>query len=116
MHSLKREFLDLFRSSGWSQAETARRLGMTRGGVNGIVTRETIPSLATVKLFRLVLMNDRPGIKLPKTNVEAGEVDELPPVSEKWIQPLLDDIRMVKEEKRNEMVRCMRQIVRLFQS
>ncbi|HYE29877.1 MAG TPA: helix-turn-helix domain-containing protein [Methylomirabilota bacterium] len=113
---MKREFLDLFRNSGWSQAEAARRLGMTRGGVNGIVTRETVPSLATVKLFRLVLQNDRPGIKLPKPNAEASELENLPPVSEKWIQPLLDDIRLVKEEKRNEMIRCIRQIVRLFQA
>lgn len=115
MHPLKREFLDLFRASGWSQAEVARRLGMTRGGVNGIVTRETVPSLATVRLFRLVLQNDRPGIKLPKPTEKPGELDNLPPISEKWIQPLLDDIRLVNEAKRNEMVRCIRQIVRLFQ-
>jgi len=57
----KREFIELLKGSGWSQAEAARMLEMTRGGLNGIVTGNTIPSPATLKLFRLLLAERNAG-------------------------------------------------------
>ena len=56
----KAEFIELFRRSGWSQAELARKLEMTRGGVNGYITGPTIPSATALRLFRLTLMGERP--------------------------------------------------------
>jgi len=58
--ALKREFVELFRASGWKMAEVARRLHMTRGGIGGIVTGRTVPSPSTVKLFKLVLATEKP--------------------------------------------------------
>lgn len=55
MDPAKKEFIELFNRSGWSQAEAARHLEMTRGGLNGIVSGDTIPSPATMKLFRYIL-------------------------------------------------------------
>ena len=40
---LKKEFIQLFKLSGWTQAEVARQLELTRGGVNGIITGRTVP-------------------------------------------------------------------------
>lgn len=59
MQALKREFCELARRSGWSQAEIARRLDYTRGGINGIVTGRAVPSRALVQHFRLVLAAER---------------------------------------------------------
>ena len=73
MHPLKKEFLNLFEASGWSQAEVARKLEMTRGGINGIVTGETVPSVATVKLFRLILQGEKPGVRMPPHAVLNGK-------------------------------------------
>jgi len=55
LDALKAEFKRLFEASGWSQAEAARQLDLTRGGVNGIVTGPNSVSEATVRLFRYVL-------------------------------------------------------------
>ena len=56
----KTEFIELFRRTGWTQAELARKLEMTRGGVNGIVTGPTIPSAAALQFLRLTLLAERP--------------------------------------------------------
>jgi len=49
----KQEFIALFELSGWSQAEAARQLHLTRGGVNGIITGKASVSASTVELLRL---------------------------------------------------------------
>lgn len=54
--ALKRRFIELFHASGWSQAETARRMDMTRGGINGIVTGPTVPSPGTVRFLEMLLL------------------------------------------------------------
>ncbi len=54
--ALKRRFIELFQASGWSQAETARRMDMTRGGINGIVTGPTVPSPGTVRFLEMLLL------------------------------------------------------------
>jgi transcriptional regulator with XRE-family HTH domain len=48
----KERFIELFHASGWSQAEVARRINKTRGGINGIVTGNTKPSPSAVKLLK----------------------------------------------------------------
>lgn len=55
MEALKQRFIKLFEASGWTQAEAARRLEMTRGGVNGIITGNTVPSPGAVKLLELLV-------------------------------------------------------------
>lgn len=50
----------LLEASGWSQAEAARQLGMTRGGVNQIVSGRNEPSAQTVRLFKMILAGEKP--------------------------------------------------------
>ena len=77
MHPRKQEFISLLKSSGWSQAEAARRLDLTRGGLNGIVTGPTKPSSTLLKLFRLLLQIDGAGGTKPQENPPASGVSEL---------------------------------------
>src|SRR5437764_11309915 len=98
---LKKEFIQLFKVSGWTQAEVARQLELTRGGVNGIITGPTVPSLATVKLFQLILAS-REGGEKSKT-VAAGEED--------WAEPLLKELRQVEEGRRAELVAVLGEVV-----
>ena len=102
MHPLKKEFIELYRQSGWTQAEAARQLELTRGGVNGIITGPTVPSLATVKLFRLILESPR-----PKSEASGGERH-----SEDWAEPLLEELRKLEEGQRSRLVGAFREIVR----
>jgi len=78
-HPLKKQFIELYEQSGWSQAEVARQLELTRGGVNGIITGPTVPSLATVKLFQLVL----------RSRAGDGRARETAAPHEPWAEPLL---------------------------
>ncbi len=69
MDSAKRDFIQLFNDSGWTQAEAARHLEMTRGGLNGIIKGETVPHPSTLKLFRYIL---------DERKREGGEVLKVP--------------------------------------
>jgi transcriptional regulator with XRE-family HTH domain len=62
MDANKQEFIELFKRSKWGQAELARRLHLTRGGVNGFITGKAAPSDTVMKLFRLVMATEGPGI------------------------------------------------------
>lgn len=86
LHPRKSEFIRLFHKSGWSQAEIARKLDLTRGGVNGIITGSTVPSEATLKHFRLtLLLEGKPEAATDQTLREGSaaqlqaRLDALPP-------------------------------------
>lgn len=53
--TLKKEFIDLFKRSGWSQAEAARQLEVERATINGIVTGPKDPSETLFKLMRILV-------------------------------------------------------------
>jgi transcriptional regulator with XRE-family HTH domain len=65
--ALKRRFMELFNASGWTQAETARRMELTRGGINGIVTGPTTPSPGTVRFLELLMLEA--GLPVPGRTV-----------------------------------------------
>ncbi len=69
MDPLKKEFLDLLRAVGWTQAETARQLCMTSGAVNQIVNPNSPvrPSTTTLRLFKLIVAAQRPEAINPRT-------------------------------------------------
>jgi transcriptional regulator with XRE-family HTH domain len=54
----KARFIELFERSGWSQAEVARQLEMTRGGVNGIITGDANVSISVLRHFEMVLQSN----------------------------------------------------------
>ena len=68
----KAEFVKLFARSGWSQAEAARHLDLTRGGMHGIIRGDTVPSRGLLKLFRLVLVIEKPEIFQPEMAVNGA--------------------------------------------
>jgi hypothetical protein len=103
MHPLKKQFIELYEKSGWSQAEVARQLELTRGGVNGIITGPTIPSLATVKLFQLIL-GSRQG---------TGQAGETTKRAESWADSLLAELREVEPGKRAHLVAALCEVVRM---
>src|SRR6185295_8130042 len=102
MHPLKKEFAQLYEKSGWTQAEVARQLELTRGGVNGIITGPTVPSLATVKLFKLILTPSGAESK-------AGQGT---PKKESWAEPLLAELRKLSAGGRRRMVLALLEVVR----
>ncbi len=64
-HPRKSEFLALYQRTGWTQAELARKLELTAGGVSGLVKGETIPSAGLVKLLNLVMLHESPKPSAP---------------------------------------------------
>jgi len=86
----KAEFIALFRRSGWSQAELARKLEMTRGGVNGVITGRTSPSAMALRLFRLILVGE-----CPEALAAAPA-----PVLEPWEEQVLGTLRGLNPAER----------------
>jgi transcriptional regulator with XRE-family HTH domain len=77
MNTLKQRFIELFKASGWTQAETARRMDMTRGGVNGVVTGPNAPSAASVHFLEMLMLQE--GIRVPgrdRSEVPGGKPEE----------------------------------------
>jgi transcriptional regulator with XRE-family HTH domain len=66
---LKKEFVDLLKAVGWTQAEAARQLCMTSGAVNQIVNPNSPvrPSPTTLRLFKLMVAAARPEAINPQT-------------------------------------------------
>ncbi len=55
------EFKTLWDASGWqSHAEAARKLELSRSVVGRFLTGEVKPSASTLKLFKLILLNENP--------------------------------------------------------
>jgi len=75
IHPRKREFLTLAKQTGWSQAELARKLEVTPGGMSGLIKGGTIPSAGLLKLLRLVVFTEQPGV----LESAAGRAAALPP-------------------------------------
>ena len=105
----KTEFIELFRRTGWTQAELARKLEMTRGGVNGIVTGPTIPSAAALQFLRLTLLAERPQA-LGGTG-RLSEFDLAP-----WEKKLVHDLRRLAPEDRATVLETFKTLAAGFRS
>ena len=106
---LKKEFIQLFKVSGWTQAEVARQLELTRGGVNGIITGRTVPSHATVKLFRLILLSEKPEVMSA-----AARPATLQYAEESWLRELLDEMRRVAPGHRQRLISALKSVAASF--
>jgi transcriptional regulator with XRE-family HTH domain len=56
LKTLKQRFIELYNASGWKQAELARRMDKTRGGINGIITGDTSPDPSSVKMLEMLML------------------------------------------------------------
>ncbi len=109
MHPRKKEFIELFEASGWTQAEAARQLGISRGGVNGIVTGETIPSEITMRLFRLIMISEKPEV------IGAKETAKIrADLGEDWAGELMDELRRIEPDQREHLVAALKEVARAF--
>lgn len=106
MSPLKREFIQLFEASGYSQADVGRLLELTRSAVNQIITGDNIPSPATVKLFKLILASEKPEVLKAKDRHMLSEEPARLNLDE-----LGTDLLMLPAEQREAMIRALRQVV-----
>jgi hypothetical protein len=88
--------------------------------MHGIIQGDTIPSVATVKLFRLVIQGERPGVKLPIPNeLQSAATPEPMALNEDhrseadWREPLLAELDEVVPEDRDKVIDALRAVVRL---
>ena len=103
MHPRKLEFIELFEKSGWNQAETARELDMTRGGLNGIITGPTVPSAALLKFFKMVLAASG------RVSTSSDSVN-----SNLWSCDLVNELRGLPEHQRDKLITAFRQIAKVI--
>src|SRR5258706_6867330 len=106
---LKKELIELFQSCRWTQAEVARQLELTRGGVNGIVTGRTVPSQATVKLFKLILLSEK-----PEAVSAAAKPASLQYAEEYWVRELTEEMRRVAPAHRSRLVSALKAVASSF--
>ena len=106
---LKQEFLELFESSAWTQAEVARQLELTRGGVNGIITGRTVPSNATVKLFKLILLSQQPEVISAAARPASVQFAE-----ESWVRELMEEMRRVAPAHRPRLMSALKGVATAF--
>lgn len=85
--------MELFQASGWSQSDLMRLTGMTRGGVNGLVTGPTNPSEATLKLLELLMLKEGKTIPGAEKHPELQEQGQR--LEDREILPKLVEIRKI---------------------
>jgi transcriptional regulator with XRE-family HTH domain len=75
------EFRALFESSGWSQAETARRLELDRATVSRYLDddqdKQIPPSAPVIKLFRFILASEKAGTGDVPLEVKEGPIERM---------------------------------------
>lgn len=117
MDPLKSRFIKLWQESGWPQAEAARRLSLTRGGINGIITGPAIPSQSLVSLFELVLEAHRAGRPVPDAVQPPSVQSEDPPGKRRvpgWAEPLFADLEHLEESARAQAISICQGVVATF--
>ena len=99
----KKEFRDLLKASGWTQAYTAEQLGITESALSQIVRENspTNPSGTTLRLFKLLLLREKP---------EALKAKDSPDVSEfldDWERDAIAQMRLLTPEQRQLVLNLM---------
>jgi hypothetical protein len=101
---LKREFRELLETSGWSQAEAARQLGMTPSALSQIVRENSPvkPSAVTLRLFKLLLLTCSPVDAPAVPRRQSGMV-----LREKWEMDLITVLREAPVGAREMAIRLV---------
>jgi hypothetical protein len=105
---LKREFIDLARRSGWHDAEIARQLELTRGGVHGLLKGDTVPSRSILKLFQMVLLREKPELMTSR----AGE-QSLAEAPDPAIHAIMAELEELKESN-PERFQTVREVITVY--
>jgi len=100
------EFTSLWESSGWSKAETARKLDLDRSSIGKFITGQIAPSSQTLKLFKLILADEVPGALTGATQLQENEMG----LSE-WEAELLGELRLLHTEDRQRVLNAVKAFV-----
>jgi len=96
MHPYNKEFIRLMKKAGWNKAETARQLEITPAVITRYTYGETRPSLTTLKLFKVILGDNRP---MPEDDYDKLLAElGANPLAE-YEQELLDCLRQLPPKK-----------------
>lgn len=101
MRTENAEFISLWEASGWTKAETARRLDLSRSAIGKFVEGTTMPSVQTLRLFKFVLASERPGAL---TGTLKGAGMELAD----WERKLFDELRGLAAEDRERVLNAVK--------
>jgi transcriptional regulator with XRE-family HTH domain len=116
MHPLKKEFIEMFEASGWSQADIARKLELTPGGVSSIIKGDHIPSMTTVKLFRLILLGEKPDVRFPTHQSKASVLKDDGIVSSRpsgWENEVIKELDDLAPDDRSKVIDALKAIVKI---
>lgn len=99
----------------------ARRLSLTRGGVNGIITGDAVPSPTLMELLRLVVARSHPEVAERFNLYEEDPTDYTPdkirdgpgPVPE-WMMPVMTALGQVNEASRAQAVKAVEGVLAAF--
>lgn len=103
----KQEFRELLAESGWSQAEASRQLGMTPSALSQIVRDNSPvrPSAVTMRLFRLLLIREKPDSPQIKKSHRLAFPDQ-------WERDMVEELREIPPSVREPLVKGFRGLVR----
>jgi transcriptional regulator with XRE-family HTH domain len=101
------EFIALFEASGWTQAEVARQLHLDRSSVGKFLKGIVSPSGQTLKLFKLILADQKPEA-LTANDPPMAFIDG----AGAWEEKVLGDLRDLHIEDRNRVLEVMRTMIR----
>jgi transcriptional regulator with XRE-family HTH domain len=103
------EFRRLLKKAGWTQTEAARQLSLTDGVISQYVSGETRPSMAIIKLFKLLIGDMTAG---PPGHVLRDESSAAP--LEEWERDLVTEIRRMDAEKQRPFVSHVQGLAKLI--
>lgn len=99
------EFIALVKAAGWSPAEAARRLDLTRSATSRYMQGEIKPSAPVLKLLKLIIANEQPGAL-----TSASQLNE--EALAKWEREVVEDLRWLHVEDRERVINVMRVVIR----
>jgi len=111
-----REFLKLTGAAGWSDAETARELGCTRGAISQIRDGSTEDPTRLLRLLRMTLALRKPEVLkavYSSEELKALALHDTTAVVPSWAKELLADLEAMDEETRNRTISTLREVLNL---
>ncbi|MDB6036559.1 MAG: hypothetical protein JWM99_400 [Verrucomicrobiales bacterium] len=111
MDPLNKAFIQLVSKSGWTKAETARRLELTPAVITRYFNGETRPSLTTIKLLKLTLGDTSP---LPGRDTEISVGLNTYRELSSWEENLLVELRRLERGDARKLAQSFRGIIEML--
>lgn len=98
------EFQALFKSSGWSPADTARRLETTPASISRYLAGTLSPKRSVIALFKLILATEQPGALVASNALNEETLSD-------WERHAIEDLRWLHKEDRQRALKVLRAFV-----